>query len=398
MGVNWALLPPDLESLIGQNLADRYRVDDVLGVGGMGAVFRGRHLLLQRDVAIKVLKPEYANHPEVSARFDREARAASMFDHPNCVQVVDFGSTEAGLKFMVMQLLEGYGLANFLGQRFPVSQAIEMSLEILNGLEHAHSRGVIHRDLKPENVFVTRDHTGAVILKLVDFGIAKLVSGRPDGIVTQIGTVFGTPQYMSPEQAAGEDIDERADLYSVGVILYQLITGDLPFDDPDTRELMRKQMVAHPPPLPRYVPVVLATVMGKLLAKRRDLRYASATDAIAALTSVHAGLPADRIARVPLLAQEAAPAAAGPKGYEKRGGRAAGVPQPPQPLAEEANGDQMQQVDEALQQVLTNQTPFAMEALRDGIQDTPGKRRSWNIDMDNLQLEELEGSKFSDEK
>ncbi len=394
MGVNWALLPPDLEMLIGQNLAGRYLVEDVLGVGGMGAVFRGRHLLLERDVAIKVLKPEYANHPEVSARFDREARSASMFDHPNCVQVVDFGSTETGLKFMVMQLLEGHGLANFLGRRFPVSQAVEMSLEILFGLEHAHSRGVIHRDLKPENVFVTRDHTGAVILKLVDFGIAKLVSGRADGIVTQIGTVFGTPQYMSPEQAAGEDIDERADLYSVGVILYQLITGELPFDDPDTRELMRKQMVAHPPPLPRYVPVVLATVMGKLLAKRRDLRYGSASDAIAALTSVRRNLPPDRIPRVPLLGPDPAAALASPKGYAR--GRAAGVPAPPQ--APESNPDQMRQVDKALQQVLHNQTPFAMEALRDGIQDTPGGRRSWNIDMDNLQLEDLEGSKFNDDQ
>jgi serine/threonine protein kinase len=388
VGVNWALLPPDLEILIGQTLAGRYLVEDVIGVGGMGAVFRGRHLLLERDVAIKVLRPEYANHPEVSARFDREARSASMFDHPNCVQVVDFGSTEHGLKFMVMQLLEGEGLAALLGRRFPISQAVEMALEILAGLEHAHGRGVIHRDLKPENVFVTRDHTGAVILKLVDFGIAKLVSGRNDGIVTQIGTVFGTPQYMSPEQAAGEDIDERADLYSVGVILFQLITGDLPFDDPDTRELMRKQMVAHPPPLPPYVPVMLATAMGKLLAKRRDLRHASASDAIAALNSVRANLPPDRIPRVPMLQVASQPA---PRGYAR--GRAAGeAPAPP-----ENPGDQLQQVDKALQQVLTNKTPYAMEALREGIHDTPGNRRGWNIDMDNLQLEELEGGKFSDE-
>jgi serine/threonine protein kinase len=391
--VNWALLPPDLEALIGQTLANRYLVEDVLGVGGMGAVFRGRHLALDRDVAIKVLRPEYAAHPEVSARFDREARAASMFDHPNCVQVVDFGSSDQGLKFMVMQLLEGCGLAAALGRRYPVSQAVEITLEILQGLEHAHGHGVIHRDLKPENVFITRDHTGSVILKLVDFGIAKLVSGRNDGIVTRIGTVFGTPQYMSPEQAAGEEIDERADLYSVGVILYQLVTGGLPFDDADTRELMRKQMVAHPPPLPPYVPIVLATSVGKLLAKRRDFRYPSARDAIVALTSVRRMLPPDRVPRVALL--EPAPTTA-PSSYAHD--IVPTVPQSPNrsPPQQARKAGNLEQVDKALQQVLTNQTPFAIEALREGIHETPASR-GWNIDLDNLQLEDIEGSKFSDD-
>jgi eukaryotic-like serine/threonine-protein kinase len=371
---NWASLPADLELLIGHSLADRYLVEDVLGVGGMGAVFRGRHLALERDVAIKVLKPEYAHHEEVSARFNREAKAASLFDHPNCVRVIDFGTTREGMKFMVMQLLEGRGLVALLGQRFPASQAIAIALQILRGLEHAHNHGVIHRDLKPENVFITRDHAGEIQLKLVDFGIAKLTDGRRDGIVTRIGTVFGTPQYMSPEQASGEDIDERADLYSVGVILYQLLTARLPFDDPDTRELMRKQIIAQPPPLPRFVPSALVTPMGKLLAKRRDLRYASATDAIAALEAALRQLPDDRIPPVDLLgALQSAP-----RGY--------GRDQMPMPEGDEP----LQKVDRALQQVLTNKTPFALEALQDGIRQTPVKR-NWNIDIENLELDEIDG-------
>ena len=363
--------------LIGHTLADRYLVEDVLGVGGMGAVFRGRHLALERDVAIKVLRPEYATHEEVSARFNREAKAASLFDHPNCVRVNDFGTTQGGMKFMVMQLLEGRGLVSLLGRRFPASQSIEIALQILRGLEHAHGHGVIHRDLKPENVFITRDHAGEVQLKLVDFGIAKLTDGRRDGIVTRIGTIFGTPQYMSPEQAAGEDIDGRSDLYSVGVILYQLLTARLPFDDEDTGVLMRKQMVAQPPPLPPFVPKALVTPLGKLLAKRRDLRYASATDAIEGLDAAAHTLPPDRIARIDLLG---APLQ-GSRGY----GPATEVADGGTPAAEE---NPLDQVDRALQRVLTNKTPFALESLQDGIRQTP--KRGWNLDMDDLQLDELD--------
>jgi serine/threonine protein kinase len=364
--------------LIGDTLADRYLVEDVLGVGGMGAVFRGRHLALERDVAIKVLRPEYATHAEVSARFNREAKAASLFDHPNCVRVIDFGTTQAGMKFMVMQLLEGRGLVSLLGQRFAPSQAIAMALQILRGLEHAHGHGVIHRDLKPENVFITRDHAGEVQLKLVDFGIAKLTAGRRDGIVTRIGTIFGTPQYMSPEQAAGEDIDGRSDLYSVGVILYQLVTARLPFDDEDSDALMRKQMSAQPPPLPPFVPKALVSPLGKLLAKRRDLRYASASDAIEALEAAARALPVDRIARIDLL-ESALP---GSRGYGPGGTEVADGGTPP------TQGGELDEVDRALQRVLTTRTPFAHEALQDGIRQTP--KRSWNIDIDNLELGDID--------
>ena len=168
-------LPRQLRLLVGQVVAGRYVVDDFVGMGGMAVVFRGRHATLNRSVAIKVLRPEYAESPEIAARFDREARAASNFDHPNCIQVFDTARTSTGLKFMVMPLLQGTELARVLGEPLPQSQCIACGLQVLRGLEHAHRLGVVHRDLKPDNVFVTRDRDGREVLKIVDFGIAKIL-------------------------------------------------------------------------------------------------------------------------------------------------------------------------------------------------------------------------------
>src|SRR5688572_13624575 len=195
MSDNLAALHDDLQDLLGQTIAERYRVGALIGVGGMAAVFRVEHLGLGRDMAIKVLHPQLSSHAEVSARFDREAKSASRLDHPNCVQVTDFGSTEHGMKFMIMQLLEGRELSHVMreGPMEPL-RALELTVQILRGLEHAHRQGVIHRDIKPENVFVTRDHDGRDVLKLVDFGIAKIVDATiDDKHKTLAGMVFGTP-------------------------------------------------------------------------------------------------------------------------------------------------------------------------------------------------------------
>ena len=208
-----AELPRALQVLLGTVVAKRYVVDDFLGMGGMAVVFRGRHATLARKVAIKFLRPEYAHNPEVSKRFDREARAASNFDHPNCIQVFDCGETKHGLKFIVMPLLEGNELSRVLGIPLPPSQAVALGAQLLRGLEHAHSHGIVHRDLKPDNIFVTRDHERRETLKIVDFGIAKIVDQHhADGLQTKVGAIVGTPAYMSPEQAMGSDIDPRADL------------------------------------------------------------------------------------------------------------------------------------------------------------------------------------------
>lgn len=267
----------DLAQLVGEVLAGTYRLDELIGEGGMGAVFRGRHVLLRRDVAIKVLHPDFSRDPELVKRFDREAQSAARLNHPNCIQVTEFGSTEEGMKYLVMQLLEGTELQNILDGPVEPARAVDLILQILRGLEHAHGQGVVHRDLKPQNIFVTRDHEGREVLKLVDFGIAKIVGG--DGAhdqMTRAGMVFGTPQYMSPEQALGLEIDARADLYAAGVLLYQIVTGRLPFNGDDPVALIRMQVSTEPPPLPPTVPQELAAIIMRLLAKQKEQRFPDA--------------------------------------------------------------------------------------------------------------------------
>ncbi|MEX1364885.1 MAG: serine/threonine-protein kinase [Nannocystaceae bacterium] len=279
-------LHPALRELPGKTIVGRYRVDEVLGLGGMGAVFRGRHLGLERDVAIKVLHPDLTRDPEISKRFDREAHSASRLDHPNCLRVTDVGSSEDGLKFMVMDLLAGQELAELVGEPLAPDRAVLLVLQVLRGLEHAHENGVVHRDIKPENVFVTRDHDGREVLKLVDFGIAKLVGGGSDDRMTKAGLIFGTPAYMSPEQAMGMEADHRADLYSVGVILYEMLSGSPPFANEDPVKLVRMQVSKDPPPLPDDVLPALNAVTMQLLAKGRDERFQTATEAREALELV----------------------------------------------------------------------------------------------------------------
>ncbi len=279
----------ELSTLVGRKISGRYRVDALIGIGGMGAVFRARHLMLDRDVAIKVLHPELTNDTEIAARFDREARSASRLDHPNCLQVTDSGTIEGtrGARFIVMQLLEGEELTEHLGDPIPPLDAIEWMLQILRGLEHAHEHGVVHRDLKPENVFVTKDHEGNPILKIVDFGIAKIVSGTgSDDTMTQMGIVFGTPQYMSPEQATGMEVDARADLYSAGIIFYEMLAGKPPFEADDPVALVRMQVTQEPAPLPESLPASLRAFVERLLAKQRDERYSSAGEARKALEAI----------------------------------------------------------------------------------------------------------------
>jgi tetratricopeptide (TPR) repeat protein len=281
-----ATLHQDLRNLVGQTVAGRYRIDALIGVGGMAAVFRAHHEGLGRDLAVKVLHPNLSANSEMSARFEREARSASRLEHPNCVQVTDFGSTEDGIMYMVMQLLEGAELTGMLKEPLGAPRAVELVLQILRGLEHAHTNGVVHRDIKPENVFVTRDHEGDEVLKLVDFGIAKLTDATVDTHKTSAGLVFGTPAYMSPEQAMGVEADSRADLYSTGILFYQMLAGRLPIDNDDPVALVRMQVSVDPDPLPSSVPPVVAGVVARLLEKDRDRRFQTATEVIQTLESI----------------------------------------------------------------------------------------------------------------
>ena len=268
------------QQLVGHTILGRFRVDGVLGVGGMGAVLRCHHLGLQRDIAVKVLHPTMSGNREISARFAREAQTMSRMTHPNCARVLDFGEFDFGgpsLQYLAMELLEGCELSELMLRPLSADRAMALLDQILAGLEHAHAAGVVHRDLKPENVFVTTDHEGEELLKIVDFGIAKVISGQgAKDNMTVAGTIFGTPSYMSPEQCAGGEIDERTDVYAAGIILYEMLVGQVPFDDPeDPTKVLSKHIFEPVPELPASVPAPLASLLGDMLEKEKAQRLPS---------------------------------------------------------------------------------------------------------------------------
>ena len=295
--------PATLATLMpGRVLAERYRVDGMLGEGGMAVVFEGHHLGLDRAIAIKVLKPEFVAAPQVLARFEQEARAVSRLEHPGIVKMFDVGTAElpgmlTPIAYLVMERLRGAELSDVLRKDAPIPplQALDWLEDLLAAIGHAHAREVVHRDLKPENIFINETPEGRV-LKLVDFGIAKLVQPSGAAPLTQMGMIFGTPSYMSPEQATGLPVDARTDLYSAGIIFYEMLSGRVPFDAPDMMEMLRKQVKDPPPPLP--VAPVVGEVLSRLLAKAPEHRYADAAEALRAVKAAKRALGGP--ARVPM--------------------------------------------------------------------------------------------------
>ncbi|MBA3501019.1 MAG: serine/threonine protein kinase, partial [Deltaproteobacteria bacterium] len=234
------------DSLIGCVLGN-YRITNVLSVGGMGSVYRAQHELLDRPAAIKLLRPELTENDELVQRFFNEAKAATAIRHPGIVEVYDFGYTDEGLAYLVMELIDGLPLSTVLAERgqFPELEAAHIARNIASALKAAHAKGIIHRDLKPDNVFIVPDPDGREArVKVLDFGIAKLANPpASDRRRTQTGVLMGTPKYMAPEQAreAGT-IDQRADLYSLGCILYELLVGEPPFVAEGAGEIIALQM------------------------------------------------------------------------------------------------------------------------------------------------------------
>jgi serine/threonine protein kinase len=278
------------DPLLGRVLGGRYRLIERLGQGGMGTVYRGTHTLMDKPVAVKILRAELATDAEAVARFHREARSASRLDHDHCIRVTDFGQSDDGLLFLVMELLDGVSLSHVTRRGpLPAARAAAVGVAIAEALGHAHEQGIIHRDLKPDNVFLARRPKGREIVKVLDFGLAKLASDSALGpSITRDGTVFGTPEYMAPEQAEGEKLDNRTDIYGLGVILYQLVTGDVPFSSPNFVALLTKQVAEAPvPPRERRadldIPPGLELVILRCLEKSRDDRFATAAELADAL-------------------------------------------------------------------------------------------------------------------
>jgi eukaryotic-like serine/threonine-protein kinase len=224
-------LDPARDPLVGREIDGRYHVVALLGEGGMGQVYEVRHTSLDRGFAMKVLRRELARDPELSDRFIDEAKGTASIRHPNIVQITDFGRLDDGLPYFVMELLRGQTLGHVIkaGGPIPAGAAVRILEQIASALGAAHAAGIVHRDLKPENVFLVGGMTGGRAsgdVRVVDFGAAKIVGSSR---VTRQGIVFGTPHYMSPEQASGQPVDHRADIYALGVIMYEMFTGRVPF-------------------------------------------------------------------------------------------------------------------------------------------------------------------------
>ncbi|HET6892624.1 MAG TPA: protein kinase, partial [Pyrinomonadaceae bacterium] len=290
--VDGEVLEDDPTSLVNTVLDGQYQIESMLGKGGMGAVYRARHILLGDKVAIKILPPEVRTNAEWLRRFRREGQAARRFRHPNAVTVHDLRTAPDGTVYMVMEFVEGHTLGEEMKRRgaVPPSQAFELLEPIMSVLNTAHAMGVVHRDLKPENIMIGKSSTGEPVVKLLDLGIAKMreIAGGDGGgntALTTAGQILGTPHYMSPEQW-GElprdgdyEIDGRADIYSLGLVFYEMITGRRPYSGATLHELRREHISIVPPPLHETVagvPRAFGEAIARATAKDRGDRPASA--------------------------------------------------------------------------------------------------------------------------
>jgi eukaryotic-like serine/threonine-protein kinase len=281
--------PDDL--LVGQILADKYRIDEFLSHGGMGTVYRGTHVLMDKTVAIKVLHPSLAADDKIVARFSREARAASRISHPHALNVTDFGESQNGVVFLVMEYLHGRTLKQVIHEEgpMPLPRIVEIIRQVCGALDAAHAEGVVHRDLKSDNIMLI-DVGGGDWAKVLDFGIAKIqepVGSAKDSALTSPNLIIGTPQYMSPEQCSqASELDARSDLYSLGVILYELLVGHVPFTGESPTAVMMKHLQEPAPSVLDErddVPAAVGRVVARAMAKRPENRYPSAGELAEAL-------------------------------------------------------------------------------------------------------------------
>jgi serine/threonine-protein kinase len=253
---------------VGTLLAGRYVIEEVVGEGGMATVYRAKHKLTEKQIAVKIMNPMLASDPIVRERFRREARSAQKLAHPNIIEIFDQGDTEDGTAYIVMELLQGESLAPVIARGpLEVDRAIHIMIQIARGVARAHDLEIIHRDIKPENIFLCRREDGSDMVKVLDFGIAK---SRQDSRLTNQGELFGTPQYMAPERILGKDAGGPSDIYALGIVFFEMLTGELPFNAPDIATFFVKHMEEAPPPLRSLnakVPEGLDELVQRMLAK-----------------------------------------------------------------------------------------------------------------------------------
>lgn len=279
-----ALLRPIIQDpLIGTVLAGNYEILEVLGQGGMGVVYRGKHSLMERVVAIKMLLSQLISDTNSVKRFQQESKAAARLKHPHIIDVYDFGISPAGQPYIVMEFLEGTPLSDLIKKegQLGVERSIKVIAQACDALDHAHKQGVVHRDLKPSNIVLTQYDEEKDYVKVVDFGVAKLIevgNNNEGQRLTQAGEVCGSPVYMSPEQCMGQDLDARSDIYSMGIVLYETLTGKLPILGKTMVDTMSKHISEAPVPFNEarpdlYIPERLEWVVLKAMAKDPALRH-----------------------------------------------------------------------------------------------------------------------------
>jgi tRNA A-37 threonylcarbamoyl transferase component Bud32 len=294
---------PTADPLLGTTVAGRYKVIKLLGEGGMGQVYLAEHSAIEKRIALKVLRAEYAHKGEIVTRFQQEAISASRIKHPNVLDVFDFGQLENGCFYLAMEFLEGNDLADELqrARQLTAARALPIAMQICRALSAAHSKGVVHRDMKPENVFLQRTGDGEEIVKIVDFGIAQLKPSNEEAAaqsthrrLTRTGMIFGTPEYMAPEQASGKHADLRCDIYAVGIILFELFTGAVPFTGETFLGVLTKHLNEMPPSMRAVYPDLqispeLEGVVQRTLAKDPSYRYQTMNELAQALAGTPEG-------------------------------------------------------------------------------------------------------------
>jgi serine/threonine-protein kinase len=286
--------PRPNDPFIGREILEgQFRILQKIGTGGMGSVYKAEQPSMKRMVAIKILHPKLTNRQDLASRFRREARAMAQLSHPNTVKVFTYGELDDGSLYIVMEFLEGRNLNRAVKRDgpLPLERAVSILIQVCGALQEAHSMGIIHRDLKPENIFLCKQMGIDEYPKVLDFGLAKVTEQqmRPGSVnLTQEGMVFGTPEFMSPEQAQGHALDATSDIYSLAVILYEALTGKLPFDAKSPMEFIQKHVVTAPIPLNERVtgltfPSGLDLVVARALSKTPRDRFQSAIEFAAAL-------------------------------------------------------------------------------------------------------------------
>jgi len=284
---------PAAPSLVGEVIDGRYRIFKKLGEGGMGEVYAAEHVHIEKQFALKLLKAEIVSNAEAVKRFQQEARSSSSIKHRNIIAVEDFGRLTDGRIYMCMELLAGAPLNDMIQQPMPADRLLNILIQAGHGLAAAHAKGIVHRDMKPENIYVTQDATGD-IPKLLDFGIAKVAGNDGQNNLTRTGTIFGTPFYMAPEQALGNPVDARTDIYAMGVIMYECFAGSLPFQGESFMGILTQHITTEPEPVSqraakagRALPVGIEDIITRCMQKDPARRYQTMDELVNALIAVY---------------------------------------------------------------------------------------------------------------